>query len=43
MREKIEILTLAPEDWTIQTSLEFFSVSEHAVKHVRKLKIEKWF
>ena len=42
MREKIQILTLASEDWTIQKSLEFFSVSEHTVKYVRKLKIEKW-
>ena len=32
---KIQILTLAPEDWIIH-------VSEHVVKQARKLKKEKW-
>ena len=38
---KIEILTLAPEDWTMQKTVKFFNVSEHAVKQARKLKKEK--
>ena len=40
---KIQMLTLAPEDWTIQKAREFFDVSEHAVKQARKLKKEKGF
>ena len=32
------MLTLAPEDWTIQKTVEFFKVCEHAVKQARKLK-----
>ena len=35
------MLTLAPEDWTIQKTVEFFNVSEHAVKQSRKFKKEK--
>ena len=35
------MLTLAPKDWTIQKTMEFFNVSEHAVKQARKLKKEK--
>ena len=38
---KIEIPTLAPEDWTMQKTVEFFNVSEHAVKQARKLKKKK--
>ena len=35
------MLTLAPEDWTIQKALQFFNVSEYAVKQARKFKKEK--
>ena len=35
------MLILAPEDWTIQKTVEFSNVSEHAVKQARKLKKEK--
>ena len=35
------MLTLAPEDWTIQKTVQFFNVSEHALKQARKLKKEK--
>ena len=35
------MLTLAPEDWTIQKTVEFFNVSEHVGKQARKLKKEK--
>ena len=38
---KIEILALAPEDWTMQKTVEFFNVSEHAVKQARNPKKEK--
>ena len=38
---KIQMFTLAPEDWTIQKVVEFFKVCEHAVKQARKLKKEK--
>ena len=34
-------MLLAPEDWTIQKTVEFFNVSKHAVKRPRKLKKEK--
>ena len=40
-RKKIQILTLAPEDWTIQKTVDFSNVNEYAVKQVRKLKEEK--
>ena len=35
------MLALAPEDWAIQKTVEFFHVSEHAVKQARKLTKEK--
>ena len=35
------MLTLSLEDWTIQKTVEFFNVSEHAVKQARKLKKKK--
>ena len=35
------MLILAPEDWTIQKTVQFYNVSEHAVKQARKLKKEK--
>ena len=38
---KMKMLTLAPKDWTIQKTMEFFNVSEHTVKQARKLKKEK--
>ena len=38
---KMKMLTLASKDWTIQKTMEFFNVSEHAVKQARKLKKEK--
>ena len=39
---KIQMLILAPEDWTIQKTVQFYNVSEHAVKQARKLKKQKW-
>ena len=38
---KIQMLTLALEDQIIQKTVEFFNVSEYAVKQPRKLKKEK--
>ena len=38
---KIQMHTLAPEDWTMQKTVEFFNVSEHAVKQARNPKKEK--
>ena len=38
---KIQVVTLAPKDWPIQKTVEFFNVREHAVKLARKLKKEK--
>ena len=35
------MLTLAPEDWTIQKTVQFFNASEHAVKEAGKRKKEK--
>ena len=40
-KSKIQMLTLAQEDWTIQKTVDFFSVSEHAVKQAKKLEKEK--
>ena len=34
----MQMLTHAPKDWTIQKTVEFFNVSEHAVMQARKLK-----
>ena len=38
---KIQMLTLSLEDWAIQKIVEFFSISEYAVKQARKLKKRK--
>ena len=35
------MLTFSPKDWTIQKTVAFFNVSEHAVKQFRKHKKEK--
>ena len=35
------MLTLSLEDWAIQKIVEFFSISEYAVKQARKLKKRK--
>ena len=40
---KIQILTFAPEDWSVQQTVEFFNVTEHAVKQDRKLKQKRGF
>ncbi|XP_060780327.1 uncharacterized protein LOC132888272 [Neoarius graeffei] len=40
-QEKIKIVTLAPESWTIQRTVEEFSVTEHLVKKARELKKNK--
>ena len=40
-KRKIQMLALTPEDWAIQKTVEFFHVSEHAVKQARKLTKEK--
>ena len=40
-QEKIKILTLTPESWTIQNVVNEFGVTEHAVKKARTLKREK--
>ena len=32
------MLTFSPKDWTIQKTVAFFNVSEHAVKQSRQLK-----
>ena len=37
----MQMLSLAPEDWTFQKTVEFFNVNEHAVKQARRLKKEK--
>ena len=39
--KKVQMLTLVPDDWTIQKTVDFFSVSQHVVKQARKLKKEK--
>ena len=36
-REKIQILTLCPTNWTIKKSAQFFSASEYAIRAARKL------
>jgi len=40
-REKIQILTLCPTNWTIKKSAQFFSASEYAIRAARKLAREK--
>ena len=39
--EKVQILTLSPESWSISKICNEFSVSEHLVRKARKLKHEK--
>lgn len=40
-REKIKLLTLVPESWTIKKTKHEFQVTEHLVKQARQLKKEK--
>ena len=40
-QEKIQILTLMPQSWSIKKTWEEFHVSERMAKAARKLKIEK--
>jgi hypothetical protein len=40
-QEKIKLLTLTPESWTIKKTIEEFGVTEHLVKHARQIKREK--
>lgn len=37
-KEKVQILTLVPDSWTIQQTKTYFSTTEHLVKKARKLK-----
>ena len=38
--EKVQILTLTPESWSIETTCNEFSISEHVVRKARKVKNE---
>jgi len=38
---KMQILTLAPQNWTIQGTAQFFNVSEYLVRSARKLANQK--
>ncbi|GBN07500.1 hypothetical protein AVEN_244878-1 [Araneus ventricosus] len=38
LKEKIQILTLVPDSWTIQQTRIYFNTTEHLVKKARKLK-----
>ena len=40
---KIKMLTLAQDEWTIQKTVEFLNVKEHAVNQAKKLKKKKVF
>ena len=40
-REKIQILTMAPPDWSRKEVAKFFEVSEYSVQEARKLAAEK--
>ena len=40
-QEKVKILTLAPESWSISKTCNEFDVSEYLVKKARKLKNSK--
>ena len=40
-QEKVKILTLAPESWSISKTCNEFDVSEYLVKKARKLKTSK--
>ena len=37
-REKVQILTLIPESWTIKYASNYFGVSEYLVRQARELK-----
>lgn len=39
--EKIKLLTLVPTSWSIQKTMEEFSVSQHMVKRAREIKKTK--
>ena len=39
--EKVKILTLAPESWSISKTCNEFDISEYLVKIARKLKRSK--
>lgn len=39
--DKIKLLTLTPESWSIAKTVQEFGVSEHLVKRARKVKSEK--
>ena len=40
LKRKIQILTLTPESWSRKYASEYFEVSEHLIRHARKLKSE---
>ena len=40
-QDKIKLLTLAPQSWTCQRTMQEFGVAEHMVKRARQLKKEK--
>ena len=37
-REKIQLLTLTPESWTLRYSASFFGVSEYVIKRAREAR-----
>ena len=40
-REKVQLLTLTPESWSIKEASSYFQVSEYFVKRARELKTEQ--
>ena len=40
-QQKVQLLTLAPESWTIKYAAEYFQVSEYLVKRAQELKKQK--
>ena len=40
-REKVQILTLTPESWTIAFASNYFGVSVYAVRQARELKTSR--
>ena len=40
-REKIQLLTLVPDEWSVHRTMEFFNVLEYSVKQARKLNMVK--
>ena len=40
-REKVQLLTLTPESWSIKEASSYFQVSEYFVKHARELETEQ--